>query len=161
MPSVRASQHQRVVVVRLVNDDGDDDNDNNIVYDKDEVNNDDQEDYDDENGDDCDDDNDDEDAIGTECLSITTCKTSKAMFQMHRSYSQRSIDRSHSEWWCNRMMMLFPSAVDWMKARQGKASTLTTAGNEGTPQKKRSRVVVVKIISLPLIEWMVITHVYD
>ena len=31
------------------------------------------------------------------------------------------------------MMMLFPTAVDWMKARQGKASTLTTAGNEGTP----------------------------
>ena len=85
----------------------------------------------------------------------------KAMFQMHRSYLQRSIDRSHSEWWCNRMMMLFPTAVDLMKVRQGKASTLTIAGYEGTPQKKRSRVVVVKIISLSLIEWMVITHVYD
>ena len=31
------------------------------------------------------------------------------------------------------MMMLFPTAVDWMKVRQGKASTLTTAGYEGTP----------------------------
>ena len=43
---------------------------------------------------------------------------------------------------------------------EGKASTLT-GGNEGTPKKKRSRVVVVKIISLSLIEWMDITHVYD
>ena len=71
---------------------------------------------DDDDGDDKGDD--DEDVIGTECLSTIICKTLRRCSRCTEAIRNgASIDRSHSEWWCNRMMMLFPTAVDWMKAR--------------------------------------------
>ena len=58
----------------------------------------------DENSDN-DDDDEEENVIGTECLSTTICKTLRRCSRCTEA---------------NRMMMLFPTAVDWMKARQGK-----------------------------------------
>ena len=60
--------------------------------------------------------------IGTECLSTTICKTLRRCSRCTEAIRNgASIDPSHSEWCCNHMMVMFPTAVDWMKARQGKA----------------------------------------